>query len=61
MSSQQRGAALQEPGGDWTDEKHSQVRRITAQRLLESKQTVPHYYVTIATRVRPGCSHYLQT
>jgi pyruvate/2-oxoglutarate dehydrogenase complex dihydrolipoamide acyltransferase (E2) component len=38
--------------GGFTDLPNSNIRRITAQRLLESKQTVPHYYVTVATRVR---------
>ena len=26
---------------------HSNIRRVTAQRLTESKQQVPHYYVKI--------------
>ena len=45
--------------GGFTDLPNSNIRRITAQRLLESKQTVPHYYVTVATRVRPPfmCPH----
>lgn len=25
---------------------HSQIRRVVAKRLLESKQTIPHYYLT---------------
>ena len=33
--------------GDYTDVPNSQIRRITAQRLLESKTTIPHYYLTI--------------
>ena len=37
--------------GEWSDEAHSQVRRITAQRLLESKTSVPHYYVTVDVRM----------
>ncbi|KAK9827713.1 hypothetical protein WJX81_003489 [Elliptochloris bilobata] len=37
--------------GEWTDEVHSQVRRITAQRLLESKTSVPHYYLTVDVRM----------
>ncbi len=32
---------------DFTDVPNSQIRKITAQRLLESKTTVPHYYLTI--------------
>ena len=39
------GAAA--PGGEWTDEAVAQVKRITAARLLESKQTIPHYYLSI--------------
>ena len=27
--------------------KNTQVRRITAERLLQSKTTIPHYYLTI--------------
>lgn len=38
--------------GGFTDLPNSNIRRITAQRLLESKQTVPHYYITVSTRVR---------
>ena len=38
-------------GGEWTDAKTSQIRRITAQRLLESKTTIPHYYLTVECRV----------
>lgn len=33
--------------GDYTDIPNSQVRRITAQRLLSSKTTIPHYYLTV--------------
>lgn len=36
---------------DFTDMPNTQIRRITAQRLLLSKQTIPHYYLTIDTRV----------
>ena len=27
----------------------SQIRRVTAQRLLESKQQIPHYYLSVDT------------
>ena len=37
--------------GEWTDAKTSQIRRITAQRLLESKTTIPHYYLTVECSV----------
>ncbi|KAL6996300.1 dihydrolipoyllysine-residue acetyltransferase [Sarracenia purpurea var. burkii] len=36
---------------DYTDLPHSQIRKITASRLLLSKQTIPHYYLTVDTRV----------
>lgn len=36
---------------DYSDIPNSQIRRITAKRLLESKQTVPHYYLTVDCRV----------
>ncbi|CAL8471164.1 g10706 [Coccomyxa elongata] len=39
--------APQQGEGDFTDMPNSQVRRITAQRLLESKTTIPHYYLTV--------------
>uniref|UniRef100_A0A1D2ADL1 Acetyltransferase component of pyruvate dehydrogenase complex n=1 Tax=Auxenochlorella protothecoides TaxID=3075 RepID=A0A1D2ADL1_AUXPR len=45
----QAAAASWEGEGD--DVAHSQIRRITAQRLLESKQTVPHYYLSVSVRV----------
>ncbi|KAI5078934.1 hypothetical protein GOP47_0006605 [Adiantum capillus-veneris] len=35
----------------FTDIPNTQIRRITAQRLLLSKQTIPHYYLTVDTRV----------
>ncbi|KAJ7960680.1 Acetyltransferase component of pyruvate dehydrogenase complex [Quillaja saponaria] len=31
---------------DYTDVPHSQIRKVTASRLLLSKQTIPHYYLT---------------
>ncbi|MCO5593992.1 hypothetical protein L7F22_048011 [Adiantum nelumboides] len=36
---------------DFRDMPNTQIRRITAQRLLLSKQTIPHYYLTIDTQV----------
>ncbi|CAL5439481.1 unnamed protein product [Camellia sinensis] len=36
---------------DYTDIPHSQIRKITASRLLLSKQTIPHYYLTVDTCV----------
>lgn len=33
--------------GDYTDEPLTNMRKVIAKRLTESKQTVPHYYVTV--------------
>ena len=35
----------------WTDVPHSNIRCVTAARLSESKQRVPHYYLTVDVRV----------
>eukprot|EP00793_Prasinoderma_coloniale_P000295 PRCOL_00005279-RA len=40
-----------EPGQSYVDVPHTQIRRITAARLCESKQTVPHYYLTADVRM----------
>jgi hypothetical protein len=39
------------PYADYTDVPNSQIRKVTARRLLESKQQVPHYYLTVTARV----------
>ncbi|KAA8521992.1 hypothetical protein F0562_012694 [Nyssa sinensis] len=36
---------------DFTDIPHTQIRKVTASRLLLSKQTIPHYYLTVDTCV----------
>ncbi|XP_022721556.1 dihydrolipoyllysine-residue acetyltransferase component 2 of pyruvate dehydrogenase complex, mitochondrial-like [Durio zibethinus] len=36
---------------DYVDIPHSQIRKVTASRLLFSKQTIPHYYLTVDTCV----------
>lgn len=36
---------------NYTDIPHTQIRKITASRLLQSKQTIPHYYLTVDTCV----------
>eukprot|EP00252_Welwitschia_mirabilis_P003335 TRINITY_DN13413_c0_g1_i1.p1 TRINITY_DN13413_c0_g1~~TRINITY_DN13413_c0_g1_i1.p1 ORF type:complete len:536 (+),score=126.10 TRINITY_DN13413_c0_g1_i1:74-1681(+) len=36
---------------DYTDIPHSQIKKVTASRLLLSKQTIPHYYLTVDTQV----------
>ena len=33
--------------GDYTDLPHSNVRRVIASRLSQSKQTIPHYYLSV--------------
>jgi pyruvate/2-oxoglutarate dehydrogenase complex dihydrolipoamide acyltransferase (E2) component len=30
----------------------SQIKRVTAERLLQSKLTIPHYYLTMECEVR---------
>ncbi|XP_020277025.1 dihydrolipoyllysine-residue acetyltransferase component 2 of pyruvate dehydrogenase complex, mitochondrial-like [Asparagus officinalis] len=35
----------------YTDIPNSQIRKVTSSRLLLSKQTLPHYYLTVDTRV----------
>ncbi|KAM9982580.1 hypothetical protein ACTFIZ_007119 [Dictyostelium cf. discoideum] len=37
--------------GEFTDIPHSNIRKVTAARLTESKQTIPHYYLTMECRV----------
>jgi len=32
--------------GEFTDLPHTQIRKVIASRLLQSKQTIPHYYLT---------------
>ena len=39
-------------GGEYVDLPVSQIKRVTAARLLESKQTIPHYYLTMECEVR---------
>jgi pyruvate dehydrogenase E2 component (dihydrolipoamide acetyltransferase) len=39
------------PGGQYTDIPNTQIRKVIAARLTESKQTVPHYYLSIECRV----------
>ncbi|XP_076881206.1 dihydrolipoyllysine-residue acetyltransferase component 3 of pyruvate dehydrogenase complex, mitochondrial-like isoform X1 [Bidens hawaiensis] len=36
---------------NYTDIPNSQIRKVTASRLLMSKQTIPHYYLTVDTCV----------
>ncbi|WP_194955776.1 pyruvate dehydrogenase complex dihydrolipoamide acetyltransferase [Tsuneonella amylolytica] len=46
-------AALPDFGIPHEDEKLSNVRKVIARRLTESKQTVPHYYLAIDVRLDP--------
>ncbi|XP_006664840.1 dihydrolipoyllysine-residue acetyltransferase component 3 of pyruvate dehydrogenase complex, mitochondrial-like [Oryza brachyantha] len=46
-----RKEALVAPGLSYTDVPNTQIRKVTANRLLSSKQTIPHYYLTVDTRV----------
>jgi len=39
------------PTSAYTDVEASQIRKITARRLLESKQNIPHYYLTVSCRI----------
>ena len=41
------GAKLNEYGMAYTEQKINNIQKITAKRLLESKQTVPHFYLTV--------------
>jgi len=42
-----------EGGAPFTEDKLSNVRKVIARRLTESKQTVPHFYLTIDIRLDP--------
>ncbi len=46
-----RVAAPASAGDAFIDIPVSQIRKVTADRLLESKQTIPHYYLTIDVNV----------
>ena len=41
------GCCAAQMGAEYSDVKNTQVRRITAERLLQSKTTIPHYYLTV--------------
>jgi pyruvate dehydrogenase E2 component (dihydrolipoamide acetyltransferase) len=46
-------AAEVEGGAPFTEDKLSNVRKVIARRLTESKQTVPHFYLTVDIRLDP--------
>lgn len=48
------GAAVAAPGGK--DIPISNIRGVIAKRLLESKQTIPHYYLTIEVKMDEALS-----
>ncbi|KAK1595142.1 hypothetical protein QYE76_017468 [Lolium multiflorum] len=39
------------PGLGYVDLPNTQIRKVTSNRLLQSKQTIPHYYLTVDSRV----------
>ncbi|XP_019443513.1 PREDICTED: dihydrolipoyllysine-residue acetyltransferase component 2 of pyruvate dehydrogenase complex, mitochondrial-like isoform X1 [Lupinus angustifolius] len=51
VSSPSKAKAATDASLDYTDIPVSQIRKITASRLLLSKQTIPHYYLTVDTCV----------
>ena len=44
-------AAAAAPAGGYTDLEVNNIKKVTAQRLLESKLTIPHYYLTMECQV----------
>ncbi|MDP2436390.1 MAG: pyruvate dehydrogenase complex dihydrolipoamide acetyltransferase [archaeon] len=48
---QQQVTAAVISGSEYTDYPHSNVRKVIAQRLTQSKQTIPHYYLTMDINV----------
>ena len=45
------GAPAVPAGAAYTDIEATQIRKITAKRLLESKQQIPHYYLSVSCRI----------
>jgi len=43
--------APSQPTGSYTDIPNSQIRKVIARRLTESKSTIPHYYLSIECNV----------
>ena len=44
-------ASAPQPAGAFTEVPHSNMRRTIAQRLTESKSTIPHFYLTVDCRM----------
>ncbi|XP_008810367.2 dihydrolipoyllysine-residue acetyltransferase component 2 of pyruvate dehydrogenase complex, mitochondrial-like [Phoenix dactylifera] len=51
LASTAKGEAAATQALSYVDIPNSQIRKVTASRLLLSKQTIPHYYLTVDTRV----------
>ncbi len=50
-SSARSSIDLPSASGDFIDLPNSNIRKVIASRLLQSKQTIPHYYLTIEANV----------
>jgi len=46
-----KSATAQAPAGAFTEVPNSQIRKVIARRLTESKSTIPHYYLSIECNV----------
>lgn len=44
-------ASALQPAGEFTEVPHNNMRRTIAQRLTESKSTIPHFYLTVDCRM----------
>jgi len=44
-------AAASTPSGRYVDLPHSGIKKTTAKRLVQSKQTIPHYYLSMECRM----------
>ncbi|KAM3206194.1 hypothetical protein ACQJBY_061713 [Aegilops geniculata] len=51
LSKGSKKEAAAAPGLGYVDLPNTQIRKVTANRLLQSKQTIPHYYLTVDSRV----------
>jgi pyruvate dehydrogenase E2 component (dihydrolipoamide acetyltransferase) len=47
VEAQKRAVVDIAPTGDYVDQPLSNMRKVIAQRLTQSKQTIPHYYITV--------------
>jgi pyruvate dehydrogenase E2 component (dihydrolipoamide acetyltransferase) len=51
QASSRPSAVAPSSSGAYEDIPNSNIRKVTAQRLTLSKQTIPHYYLTIECNV----------